>query len=153
MGHVCNLKTALCSNYGHFGGNTLPLLSKNALMLFFGTPSLIGLTWLWPLGRSRQPFPWVRGCLARWQTTTNKELANPRATLVLASDALVVLIYWVSQKKVLIENNHNRNWALWLKNVVFKSSYNSNIDILWQLQPLTANYLAMIIVTSATIYT
>ena len=29
----------------------------------------------------------------------------------------------------------------------------SNIDILWQLWPLTANYLAMFIVTSTTIYT
>ena len=29
----------------------------------------------------------------------------------------------------------------------------SNIDILWQLRPLTANYQAMYIVTSTTLYT
>ena len=39
------------------------------------------------------------------------------------------------------------------KNIVFKSSYIwFNIDILRQLRPLTANYLAMVIVTSTTIY-
>ena len=38
-----------------------------------------------------------------------------------------------------------------VKNITFKSS--SNIDTLWQLRPLTANYLAMFIVTSTTIHT
>ena len=41
-----------------------------------------------------------------------------------------------------------------IKNIVFKSSYNwSKIDIHQQLQPLTANYLAMFKVISTTIYT
>ena len=41
-----------------------------------------------------------------------------------------------------------------VKNITFKSLYNwCKIDILRQLQPLTANYLATFIVTSTTIYT
>ena len=42
-----------------------------------------------------------------------------------------------------------------VKNITFKSSYNNwfTIDILQQLRPLTANYSAMCIVTSTTIYT
>ena len=41
-----------------------------------------------------------------------------------------------------------------VKNITFKSSYNwFKIDIHQQLQPLTANYLAMFKVTSSTIYT
>ena len=41
-----------------------------------------------------------------------------------------------------------------VKNVTFKSFYNwFKIDILWRLRPLTANHLAMFIVTSTTIYT
>ena len=41
-----------------------------------------------------------------------------------------------------------------VKNIIFKSSYNwFKIDIHQQLQPLTANYLAMFKVISTTIYT
>ena len=41
-----------------------------------------------------------------------------------------------------------------VKNITFKSSCNwFKIDILWQLRPLTANYMPMFIVTSTTIYT
>ena len=43
---------------------------------------------------------------------------------------------------------------LHFKNITFKSSYNCfKIDIHQQLQPLTANYLAMFKVISTTIYT
>ena len=46
------------------------------------------------------------------------------------------------------------NRILHFKNITFKSSYNwFKIDIHQQVQPLTANYLAMFKVISTTIYT
>ena len=68
-----------------------------------------------------------------WLRRASKKVASPPKLLTL----LCLLVYLVS-----------------VKNINFKSSYNwFKIHIFRKLQPLTANYLAMFIVTSTTTYT